>query len=99
MAFVSPYSNWEEFGVSSFFLTHVGRIWCQFIFLDSRWGFRSTRDPWDVYRAIDDELVYRALNRGNNRGDVFADDADHLAFLRAIADARSVIPFASSAIA
>jgi putative transposase len=39
-------------------------------------------------RAIDDGLVYHAFNRGNNRGDVFADDADHVAFLQAIADAN-----------
>ena len=37
-------------------------------------------------------LVYRGLNRGNNRGDVF-DDADHIAFLRAIADAKERYPF------
>jgi putative transposase len=44
-------------------------------------------------RAIDDGLVYHALNRGNNRGDVVADDADHLAFLQAIADAKERYPF------
>ena len=44
-------------------------------------------------RAIDDGLVYHAFNRGNNRGDVFADDADHLAFLQAIADAKERYPF------
>jgi putative transposase len=44
-------------------------------------------------RAIDDGLVYHALNRGNNRGDVFTDEADHLAFLQAIADAKVRYPF------
>jgi hypothetical protein len=44
-------------------------------------------------RAIDDGLVYQAFNRGNNRDDVFADDADHVAFLQAIADANERYPF------
>jgi putative transposase len=44
-------------------------------------------------RAIGDGLVYHAFNRGNNRGDVFADDADHVAFLQAIADANERYPF------
>jgi REP-associated tyrosine transposase len=44
-------------------------------------------------RAIDDGLVYHAFNQGNNRGDVFADDADHVAFLQAIADANKRYPF------
>jgi putative transposase len=39
-------------------------------------------------RAIDNGLVYHAFNRGNNRGDVFEDDADHIAFLEALAAAK-----------
>ncbi len=35
-------------------------------------------------RAIDDGLVYHVLNRGNNRGDVLADDDDRDAFLVAL---------------
>jgi putative transposase len=44
-------------------------------------------------RAIDDGLVYHALNRGNNRAAVFADDEDHLAFLQALAGAKERYPF------
>jgi putative transposase len=36
-------------------------------------------------RAVADGLVYHALNRGNNRAAVFADDDDHVAFLQALA--------------
>lgn len=35
-------------------------------------------------RTIADGLVYHALNRGNNLGDVFVDDGDHEAFLEAL---------------
>ena len=44
-------------------------------------------------RTIDDGLVYHAVNRGNNRADVFGDDADRLAFLDALAKARKYYPF------
>jgi putative transposase len=44
-------------------------------------------------RTIDDGLVYHALNRGNNRADVFGDDADRLAFLDALAKTRVRDPF------
>ncbi len=44
-------------------------------------------------RAIDDDLVYHALNRGNNRADVFSDDADQLAFLQALAATKERYPF------
>ena len=44
-------------------------------------------------RAIDDGLVYHAMNRGNNRDDVFAGTGDHDAFLEALAKARSRYPF------
>lgn len=44
-------------------------------------------------RATDDGLTHHALNRGNNRAAVFADDADHLAFLHALAVARDRYPF------
>lgn len=43
-------------------------------------------------RAIDDGLIYHALNRGNNRAAVFADDDDHLAFLQALATTRQRYP-------
>jgi putative transposase len=44
-------------------------------------------------RAIDDGLVYHALNRGNNRAAVFADDDDHLAFLQALVATKERYPF------
>lgn len=45
-------------------------------------------------RPIADGLVYHALNRGNNRHCVFADDADHFAFLHALAQTQLRYPFA-----
>jgi putative transposase len=44
-------------------------------------------------RAIDDGLIYHALNRGNNRADVFAEDGDHKAFLEALGHTSSRYPF------
>jgi putative transposase len=44
-------------------------------------------------RAIADGLVYHALNRDNNLGRVFADDADHLAFLEALRKTKERYPF------
>ena len=44
-------------------------------------------------RVIDDGLVYHAFNRGNNRGDVFLDDADREAFLDALARTKAGRPF------
>jgi putative transposase len=44
-------------------------------------------------RTIDEGLVYHALNRGNNRADVFTDDADRSAFLEALARTRERYPF------
>jgi putative transposase len=44
-------------------------------------------------RAVDDGLVFHALNRGNNRGRVFADDADYLAFLEALSKTKERYPF------
>ncbi len=44
-------------------------------------------------RTIDDGLVYHALNRGNNRADVFSDDADRVAFLEALAKTKDRYPF------
>ncbi len=43
-------------------------------------------------RATDDGLVYPAMNRGNNRAEVFADDGDHEAFLESLWLQRGVIP-------
>jgi putative transposase len=42
---------------------------------------------------IEDGLIYHAINRGNNRANVFADDADHLAFLGALARTKERYPF------
>src|SRR5262249_946395 len=44
-------------------------------------------------RTIDGGLVYHALNRGNNRADVFTDDADRVAFLEALARTKERYPF------
>ena len=41
----------------------------------------------------DGATTFHALNRGNNRGDVFFDDDDRLAFLAAIAKAKARYPF------
>lgn len=38
-------------------------------------------------------LVYHAVNRGNNRADVFADEDDHEAFLAALAKTQERYPF------
>jgi putative transposase len=46
-----------------------------------------------LQRAIDDGLVYHALNRGNNRGDVFAGDDDREAFLAALGRSKDRYPF------
>jgi putative transposase len=44
-------------------------------------------------RVVDSGLVYHAINRGNNRAAVFADDEDHLAFLESLAATRDRYPF------
>jgi putative transposase len=44
-------------------------------------------------RIIDDSLVYHAINRGNNRADVFTDDSDYLAFVEAAAKTKERYPF------
>jgi putative transposase len=44
-------------------------------------------------RPIDDGLVYHALNRGNNRAPVFADDEDFRAFLEALGQTQARYPF------
>ena len=45
-------------------------------------------------RATDDGLVYHAMNRGNNRTDVFAGDGDYEAFLESLLVAKGRYPFA-----
>ena len=44
-------------------------------------------------RAIDDGLIYHALNRGNNGADVFVEDGDHEAFLEALGQTHARYPF------
>jgi putative transposase len=44
-------------------------------------------------RPTEEGLVYHALNRGNNRADVFADAEDHEAFLQALANTQQRYPF------
>jgi putative transposase len=43
-------------------------------------------------RPTEECLVYHALNRGNNRADVFADEQDHEAFLAALAKTQQRYP-------
>ncbi len=47
-------------------------------------------------RATEDGLVRHAMNRGNNRADVFAVDADHKSFLESLCIAKGHYPFAGS---
>jgi putative transposase len=44
-------------------------------------------------RTIADGLVYHAINRGNNRTDVFEDEDDRTAFLEALAKTKERYPF------
>ena len=44
-------------------------------------------------RPTEDDLVYHAINRGNNREVVFADDEDFLAFLQSLARTQLRYPF------
>src|SRR6516165_3928110 len=44
-------------------------------------------------RALGEGLVYHALNRGNNRADVFAEESDYVAFLQALGQTQSRFPF------
>jgi putative transposase len=44
-------------------------------------------------RPVEEGLVYHALNRGNNRADVFGDDTDRVAFLEALARTKARYPF------
>jgi hypothetical protein len=80
---IEPCQNEEtrgQNGVSSFFLT----AGCSVVTLPA-----VGRLP----RTIDDGLVDHALNRGNNRSDVFGDDADRVAFLQALAKTKDRYPF------
>jgi hypothetical protein len=64
------------------------RNWCQFLLMTRcrlAGLFRVKRRP---PCAIGDGLVYLALNRRNNRADLFGDDADRLAFIGALAKTR-----------
>ena len=44
-------------------------------------------------RPIEEGLVYHALNRGNNRADVFAEAEDHEVFLQSLAKTQERYPF------
>ncbi|HLN29106.1 MAG TPA: transposase [Gemmataceae bacterium] len=44
-------------------------------------------------RLVADDLVYHALNRGNNRGTVFFQAGDFLAFLQSLAQTQKRYPF------
>ena len=44
-------------------------------------------------RSIAPGLIYHVINRGNNRQQIFFDDADFVAFLKAMSDLRERKPF------
>jgi putative transposase len=44
-------------------------------------------------RPIDDGRIYHAINRGNNRHEVFGDEGDYAAFLAALAQTQMRYPF------
>jgi putative transposase len=44
-------------------------------------------------RPIEDGFIYHAINRGNNRADVFGQPGDHEAFLQALERTRERFPF------
>ena len=46
-----------------------------------------------LLRPTDDGLTFHAINRGNNRDVVFADDADHQAFLQSLGRTQLRYPF------
>ena len=46
-----------------------------------------------LLRSNDDGLTFHAINRGNNRDVVFADDADHQAFLQSLGRTQLRYPF------
>ena len=80
-----------------------GNNWCQFIFLAVPRGGGYDSLHGTTSAAIDDGLVYHALNRGNNRNDVFADEPTIWPFSRPSLSPRKRHPcttrFASSATA
>src|SRR5580704_2011728 len=44
-------------------------------------------------RAVDDGLIYHAINRGNNRAAVFHEARDYLLFLQSLAKTQQRYPF------
>jgi hypothetical protein len=44
-------------------------------------------------RLVGDDLIYHALNRGNNRGPVFVAPDDFHTFLRALRQTKARYPF------
>jgi putative transposase len=44
-------------------------------------------------RAVQDDLVYHAVNRGNNRAEVFGDETDYASFLDDLARTKERYPF------
>ncbi len=84
-------------GVSSFFLTACpafeGRPGVSSFFLTVYPPIVTLRVMGRLPRAIDNGLIYHALNRGNKRADVFGDDADRVGFLEALAKTKERYPF------
>jgi hypothetical protein len=80
-------------GLSRFRSEYDGGERCQLVLLTRSDAMRTLGSMGRLPGAIDDGLVYHALNRGNNRADVYGDDADRLAFPDALAKSRERHPF------
>ena len=63
-------------------------------FLDAAWSSPHLVAMGRPNPATDDGLIYHAMNRGNNRADVFDDDGDREAFLESLRVAMTRYPFA-----
>ena len=59
--------------------------WRPFFLLDFLNVLPSSRLMGQLPRTIDDRLIYRALDRGNNGADFFAEDADRAIGQRGLA--------------
>ena len=70
-----------------------GGNWCRFIFLDAEYSSTYFGLMGRLPRPVDEGLIYHALNRGNNRTDVFAEEGDYEAFLQALGQTQRRYPF------
>ncbi len=70
-----------------------GEIGVSSIFLDIGHASLDTGFMGRPLRPIEDGLVYHAINRGNDRQVVFADEQDHRAFLHSLGQTQLRYPF------